>query len=138
MSINKIILITLIISMSGIVATSGCIDTSQTNNTWGEKKISLENIKVINNTYYRRGENESNYYAYGWIKNDNPYDALEVKIKVTAYYSNGTIFAVNETPTLRPPNIPSKGESQFYAFFADPDQKIAKFDVKIVDAKAEF
>lgn len=121
------------------IASSGCIENTKANSTWGEKKISLDAIKISNNTTGNRSEqNASLYYVYGYVENNNPYEALNVKINVTTYTSNGTVFATNDTPYLKPSNIPAKGGSILYARFSDPDKKIARFDVKILDAKAEY
>lgn len=135
MSIISLLILLLIL----IISISGCIDTTKKNNTWGEKKISLDAIKVSNNTTGNRSEqNDSIYYVYGYINNENPYEALNVKINVTTYYSNDTIFAVNNTPYVNPKSIPANGESYFYARFLDPEKKIARYDVQILDAKAEY
>ncbi len=121
------------------VVCSGCIDTNKTNNTWGDKKISLDAIKVSNSTVGNRSENnDSLYYVSGYILNQNPYEAIDPKITVTTYYSNGTVFAVNDTPYMNPKNLPANGKSAFYARFDDPDKKIVKFEVKILSAKGQF
>ena len=136
---KKIIILLIILFTSGLVFTSGCIDTNQTNNTWGEKKISMNAIKVSNNTVGNRSENnDSLYYVSGYILNQNPYEALDPNITITTYYSNGTVFAVNDTPYLDPKNLPANGKSRLYARFDDPDKKITKFDVKIVSAKGQY
>lgn len=122
-----------------ILTNSGCIDNTKVNSTWGEKKLSLDTISVSDNTIGNRSEqNDSIYYVKGYLNNQNSFEALEVKIKVTTYYSNGTVFAVNETPYLNPKNIPAQGKSYLYAGFIDPDKKIAKFDVNIISAKGEY
>ena len=118
---------------------SGCIDNTMANNTWGDKKISLDAIKISNSTVNNRSENnDSIYYVSGHILNQNSFEALDPKITVTTYYSNGTVFAVNDTPYIDPKNIPANGKSYFYARFDDPDKKIAKFEVKIVSAKGQY
>ncbi|EKQ54528.1 MAG: hypothetical protein B655_0782 [Methanobacterium sp. Maddingley MBC34] len=123
----------------GLVFSSGCIDNTKANNTWGEKKISLDAIKISDNTTGNHSEgNESIYYVYGYIDNNNPYEALNIKMNVTTYTSNGTVFAFNDTPYLELNNIPANGEIYFYAGFSDPNKKIAKYEVKILDAKAEY
>ena len=129
----------MIVLFIGIMFSSGCIDNTKANSTWGEKKISLDAMKVSDNTTGNRSEtNSSRYYVYGYIDNNNPYEALNVKMKVTTYTSNGTVFAVNDTPYLKPSRIPANGESYFYARFSDPNKKIVRYDVKILDAKAEY
>jgi|BioPla2DNA2_1021312.scaffolds.fasta_scaffold13275_7 capsule polysaccharide export protein KpsE/RkpR len=122
-----------------ILITSGCINNAQTNNTWGEKKISIDAIKISQNTTGNRSEtNESRYYVYGYIENDNPIEAFNLKMKITTFYENGTVFAVNTTPKIKPQTIPGKGSSFFYARFHDPHQNIHNFTVEISSAKGEF
>lgn len=121
------------------MANSGCIDNTKANSTWGEKKISLDDIKISNTTVGNRSENnDSVYYVSGYILNQNSFEALDPKIKVTTYYANGTVFAVNEKPYLDPKNLPANDKSYFYARFEDPDKKIAKFEVKVLSAKGEL
>ncbi len=129
----------MIILLFIVLCTAGCIENTKANSTWGEKKIYIDAIKISNNTNGNYSEqNESIYYVSGSIINENPYEALNLKINVTTYYSNGTVFAVNATPHLNPKSIPANGKSNFYASFSDPDKKIARFEVKILDAKAEY
>lgn len=136
---RKIAILILIGVLLCIVSSSGCIENTKANNTWGEKKISMDAIEVSNDTAGNHSEqNESVYYVSGYILNQNPYEALDPKIEVTTYYSNGTVFAVNDTPYLDPKNLPANGKSRLYARFDDPDKKIAKFEVKILSAKSEY
>lgn len=136
---SMVLIILLLGFLLGIVSTSGCIDTNKTNNVWGEKKISLDAIKTSNNTTGRYSQvNESNYFVYGYLENHNPYDALDVKVKITLYSSNGTVIAVNNTPHLDTPSIPADGITYYYALFTDQDNKIAKYKVKVIDAKAQY
>lgn len=136
---EKTLIIVYIIIIIALILISGCISNKKANETWGEKKISLDAIKISNNTTGNRSEtNDSRYYVSGYIDNNNAYEALNVKINVTTYTSNGTVFAVNDTPYLKPENIPANGASYFYARFSDPDKKIARYEVKILDAKAEY
>ncbi|MBI4813225.1 MAG: hypothetical protein HY802_02440 [Methanobacterium sp.] len=136
---NKITTILIFLLLTGIILNSGCIENTKANSTWGEKKISMDAITVSNDTVGNRSENnDSIYYVSGYILNQNPYEALNPKIEVTTYYSNGTVFAVNDTPYLDPNNLPINGKSRLYARFEDPDKKIAKFEVKILSAKSEY
>lgn len=123
-----------------MICASGCIDFNKVNNTWGEKNISLDAIKMSNNTTgnYTSDVNSSTYYVYGWINNYNSLDAFNVKIKVITYDSKGKVVAMNNTPIIQPVNIASKGSSEFYAEFPDPNKRIVKFKVEVVDAKAEY
>ncbi|EKF86352.1 hypothetical protein A994_02668 [Methanobacterium formicicum DSM 3637] len=122
-----------------LTSISGCIDNTKANGTWGEKKLSMDAIKISNNTVGNRSEkNDSIYYVYGYVINQNPIEALEPKITITTYYSNGAIFAVNDTPYMEPKNLPANDKSYFYARFEDPDKKIATFEVKVLSAKGEY
>jgi hypothetical protein len=135
---KKVMIISIIFLFVGLIANSGCID-NKVNSTWGEKKISMDAIKVANNTTaIRNEENSSRYYVTGYLENNNPYDALDIKIKITTYYSNGTIFAVNYTPYIKQKNIPANGNSYFYALFYDPNKEIARYEVKILEVESEY
>jgi hypothetical protein len=136
---ESIIKIVILISIVCLVFSSGCIENTKANSTWGEKKLSLDTLKISNNTVGNRSEqNESIYYVSGYISNQNSFEALDSKIQVTTYHANGTVFAVNNTPYLNPQNIPGTGKSYFYARFEDPNKQIAKFEVKIVSAKGQY
>lgn len=136
---EKITGLLLIFFVMGLVFTSGCIENTKANSTWGEKKISMDAIKVSQNTTGNYSEtNESRYYVYGYIENDNPFEAFNLKMKITTYYDNGTVFAVNTTPIISPKTIPGKGSSFFYARFHDPHHNIHNFTVEISSAKGEF
>lgn len=136
---NKKIIIIISFLLIGIILNSGCIDNKKTNSIWGEKKISMDAIKIANNTTGNRSEtNESIYYVSGHVINDNPYEALDLKLRVTTYTFNGSVFAVNDKPFIRPKSIPANGASYFYARFLDPEKNITRYDVKIVSAKGEF
>ncbi|OQB59717.1 MAG: hypothetical protein BWX95_02521 [Bacteroidetes bacterium ADurb.Bin141] len=122
-----------------ILANSGCIDNTQANSTWGERQILVDAIKISDNTTGNYSENnQSRYYVYGYLDNDNPFEAINPKIKITTYYENGTVFAVNETAYIYPKNIPGKGSSYFFARFHDPDKLIYNFTVEVLDAKGEY
>lgn len=130
---NITILFIFIITI-GVIFSSGCANTTQANSTWGEKKIAPGSIKVSDAVANRSIDNESVYYVRGNLKNQNSFDALDVKIKVITYDKNGTVFAVNETPYIDPKNIPAEGKSYFYARFNDPEKKIDRFEIQILGA----
>jgi hypothetical protein len=136
---EKLTVILILFLITGLVFSSGCISNTKANSTWGEKKISLDAITIANNTTGNRSQqNDSLYYVDGYIDNNNPYEALNVKVSVTTYYSNGTVFAVNDTPYMDQKDIPANGVTYFFAEFNDPNKKIARFDVKILSAKGEY
>lgn len=135
-NIDIIIMFLVFICLTSI---SGCIDNTKANGTWGEKKLSMDAIKVSNDTTGNRSENNNSvFYVYGYIINNNTIEALDPKIIVTTYYSNGTVFAVNDNPYMEPKNLPANDKTYFYARFEDPDKKIAKFEVKVLSAKGEY
>ncbi|CEA12625.1 hypothetical protein [Methanobacterium formicicum] len=134
-----IIKIVILISIVCLVFSSGCIENTNANSTWGEKKLSLDTLQISNSTVGNRSElNDSIYYVSGSISNKNSFEALDPKIQVTTYYANGTVFAVNDTPYLKPQNIPATGKSYFYARFEDPNKQISRFEVKILSAKGQY
>ncbi len=136
---KKLLTILIFVLMIVAVVNSGCIENTKANSTWGEKKLSLDTLKISNNTVGNRSEqNESIYYVSGYISNQNSFEALDSKIQVTTYYANGTVFAVNDTPYLNPQNIPGTGKSYFYARFKDPNKQISRFEVKILSAKGQY
>ena len=133
---NLLIVIMSLLILS--VCCSGCIENTTSNSTWGEKKISMDAIKMTNITGNRSETNESRYVVSGYISNDNPYEALDLKLRITTFTSNGSVFAVKDDPYIEPKNIPSKGSSYFYASFSDPDKNITRYEVKILSAKGQY
>lgn len=138
MKMNKKITILMFLIVICIILNSGCIENTEVNSTWGEKKITLDTIKISNSVGNRSEQNDSVYYVNGYILNDNSFEALEPKILVTTYYANGTVYAINDTVYFNPSNIPAIGKSYFYARFEDPEKKIVKYDVKIISAKGQY
>lgn len=130
----------IIILLTAALAVSGCTNKTATNGTFGEKNISLDNINVLNNVTadHNNFNGTEYYYINGYIKNNNKYDVFKVKIIATAYDANGTVVAVNNTPYINPDNIPSNDISWLYVTFLDPQDKIVKYDIKIVDASGTF
>jgi len=135
---DKKVLITFVILF--VVGISGCTVDTNANNTWGEKNISLNAITVLSNTTEDHFEynNITYYYMDGYVQNNNKYDAFNVKMNATAYDQYGNIVAINNTVYIAPKNIPARGESYFYVEFLDPDKKIMKCEVNVINAKAEL
>ncbi len=121
-----------------IVGISGCTVKEAGNGTFGEKTISLDSIKVLNNTTSDRYEYNGTSYFYieGYVQNNNKWDAFNVKMRAIAYDKDGKIFETNDTVYLDPKNIPGGGKSYFFFGFVDQNETITKYDVKLVDAKA--
>ena len=149
LNINKkifipiIFVVALMLAATGIVLLAGmsgfAINTTA-NSTFGEKQISIDDINVLNNstqdTYEYNGTNYT--YLTGYVQNNNPYDAFNVKMNATAYDEYGNVVATNDSIYLESKNIPGKGESYFGVSFPDQDSKITKIEAHVVDAKAKL
>ena len=140
---TSIILMIIILGFSTfILSSSGCIDTNPVNKTFGEKKISLDLLKVQNDSetgsYFYEGENY--FYVQGNITNYNPIDALNVKINATFYDAKGKIIKTNNKVYiyLEPKSIPAKDKSSYYIEVKDPNQQIVSCKVNVISAKAEI
>lgn len=122
-----------------VLCTSGCIKTTPTNNTFGEKEISLDALKVINTTtgnYSYEGTNY--YYLEGYIKNNDPIDAINVQMTSKFYSANGSVLATNKTVFLNPKIIPAHSESYFYFEIMEPEEMIVNYKIEVISAKAEY
>ena len=133
-------IIVILLVLTAIIGISGCTTKTASNGTFGEKVISIDSILISNNT--TAGTNIYNgteyYYIDGYLLNNNSNDAFHVKVNTTVYDANGNVVATNDTAYLNPITIPSKGFSEFYVEFNDTNEKIVRYDVKVVDAKASF
>ena len=149
LNLNKKILIPIIFVIVLMLAATGAVllagmsgfaVNTTSNSTWGEKQISVGAINVLNNSTMDNYEyNGTNYtYIEGYVQNNNNYDAFNVKMNATAYDEYGNIVATNDTVYLQLKNIPGNGETLFYVDFLDPDKKIVRIEVNVVDAKAEL
>ena len=146
---NKKILIPIIFTAVLILAAAGVLFLAEksglainttTNSTWGEKSISIGAINVLNNSTMDTYEYNGTSYSYldGYVRNNNNYDAFNVKMNATAYDEYGNVIATNDTVYLEPKNIPADSESYFYVDFVDQDKKITRIEVNIIDAKSEL
>lgn len=135
--IKKIMVVLLLITV--IVSISGCTTKTAPNGTFGEKTVSINNITLVDNVTANHDEynRTSYYYIDGYVKNKNKYDAFNLKMKATVYDSEGNVVAVNDTFYLNPKVIPAGGESEFYFYFNDPDNKIARYELQLISVKAE-
>jgi len=135
MMFKQLIIIILLI-LTATVAISGCTTKTAANGTFGQKFISLDSIYLSNNTtagnYTYNGTEY--YYIEGYLINNNQYDAFNVKVNSSAYDSQGSVVATNDSPYLEPVSIPGNGISNFYVRFNDSNNSIARYDVKIVSA----
>lgn len=137
MSKKSIIVILLLFAIT--VSISGCTNKTAQNGTFGEKIISINNITIINNvTAEHRERNGTNYYYItGYLKNNNKYDAFNLKMKATFYDADGNVVAINDTVYLDPKVIPTASESYFYFRFNDSNNKIVKYELQLISATSE-
>ena len=137
--LKKSIVIILIL-LTFIVGISGCTTKTATNGTFGEKSISVNSIYLSNNsTADNYSYNGTEYYEIeGYLVNNNPYDAFNIIVNSTAYNANGSVIATNNSAYLDPTTIPSNGASYFYVEFNDPNQKIVRYDVKVINATSTY
>ena len=149
LNINKKILIPIIFLISLMLIATGTIIlagmsgfaiNTTANSTFGEKQISIGAINVLNNSTEDSYEYNGTTYSYleGYLHNNNKYDTFNVKMNATAYDEYGNIVATNDTVHMESRNIRENGESYFYVIFHDPDKKIVRIGVNVVDAKAEI
>lgn len=121
-----------------IVGISGCTIKTAPNGTFGEKTVSIDSIYLSNNTtsntFIGTVTEIEYYYVHGYLINNNSNDAFNVNVIATAYDTNGNVIATNSSASLNPPSIPAKGVSEFYVDFPDPNNNIARYDIKIVNA----
>ena len=101
-----------------------------------KRYISINSIYISNNStagnYTYNGTEY--YYIEGYLVNNNSYEAFNVKVNAIAYDANGNVVATNDSAYLDPVSIPANGVSYFYVDFNDPNQKIVRYDVKVVNA----
>ena len=132
----SLFLVLLIIST---VSISGC-ETKTANQTWGEQKVSPDLIKTSNNTTgeFKERNNTGYYVVTGYLINQNPGEAFDIKMNVSGYDANNTLVSSNTTPYINPKSIPGRGQSYFGARLKDPEHKIVRFEVKILGAHAQI
>ena len=149
LNFNKKILIPIIFVAALMLAATGAVFlaglsgfavNTTANSTWGEKQISVGAINVLNNSTMDTYEHNGTTYSYleGYVQNNNKYDAFDVEMNATAYDKYGNVFANNSTVHIKTKNIPAEGETFFYVIFPDPDKKITRIEVNVVDATAEL
>ena len=149
LNFNKKILIPIIFVAALMLAATGAVllagisgfaVNTTASTTWGEKQISIGAINVLNNSTMDTYEYNSTSYTYleGYVQNNNQYEAFNVKMNATAYDEHGNVFAINNSVHIKSKNIPAGGETLFYVIFPDPNKKITRIEVNVVDAKAEF
>ncbi len=137
MSKKSITAILLLLAIT--VSISGCTTKEAANGTFGEKPVSINNITIVDNVTAEHSEyNGTNYYyVTGYLKNNNIYDAFNLKMKATTFDAEGNVVAVNETVYLNPKVIPAEGEAFFGFKFIDNDNRIARYELQLISVDAE-
>jgi len=133
-------LITVLLLFAVIVSISGCTSKTAPNGTFGEKTISLSDMAIVNNvtngTYQYDGTNY--YYIDGFVKNNNPYDAFDLKMKATIYDANNSVISVNDTPYYYVAGpVPAGGEMEFYFEFVDSNNLTASYSLQLINVSAQ-
>lgn len=131
-------LITVLVLITVIISISGCTTKEATNGTFGEKTISINNITIVDNVTADHHEyNGTNYYhVTGYLKNNNKYDAFNLKMKATTFDADGNVVAVNDTVYLNPKVLPAQGECFFGFRFVDNDNRIVRYELELISADA--
>lgn len=134
---NKKVIIIIVLAIL-LVSISGCTNKNATNGTFGQKTISIKNITVSNNVTAENVEyNGTNYYwIHGNIRNNNPYDAFNLKMKAVTYDKDGNVVAVKDTFNLDPKIIAANGESYFSFTFNNSDNRIIRYEIQLISADA--
>lgn len=135
--LNKNLIIILLLFL--IASISGCTTKNATNGTFGQKNVSINNITIINNVTADHTEVDGvkYYYITGYLKNYNNNEVFNLKMKATAYDSEGNVVAVNDTVYLESRILPI-GEEVYFGFnFQDNDNRIVRYELKIISADAE-
>jgi hypothetical protein len=133
-------LLAVLLLFAVIVSISGCTSKTATNGTFGEQTISLSNMSIVNNvtngSYQYNGTNY--HYIDGFVKNNNVYDAYDLKMKATIYDVNNTVLAVNDTPYYYSNGpVPAGGEMEFYFEFNDPNNQTDHYSLQLISVSAQ-
>ena len=133
-------LITVLLLLAVIVSISGCTSKTAPNGTFGEKTISLSDMAIVNNvtngTYQYNGTNY--YYIDGLVKNNNPYDAFDLKMKATIYDVNNNVLGVNDNPYYYNNGpVPTGGEMEFEFEFVDPNNQTDHYSLQLLNVSAQ-
>lgn len=123
--------------MLGIVTISGCT-SSGTNSDSGTNYSSdntthpeAKNIVVLDSKGHNDG---SGYYIInGTVKNKNSFGVSFIKIAVTCYDKDGNVVTTDWT-YVDDNDVSSQGKSEFSFYINDPNNKIVKYNIKILDA----
>ena len=73
------------------------------------------------------------YKVKGDLQNNNPFGVAYVKVNITGYDTNGNLVDTQWTFAYIT-NIPAGGRSPFDDYLNDPDNKIVRYDVRVMDA----
>jgi hypothetical protein len=124
-----------------VVAISGCTTKQATNGTFGERTVSTSAITVSGNTTTEYRENYDNngttyYLIQGYVQNNNPYEAFNVKLQATVYDENNKTINQTNNVYILPKNMPSQSLSYFSVAFKDKNKLISRYEIKVISADA--
>ncbi|MBI5680857.1 MAG: hypothetical protein HZC47_08195 [Methanobacterium sp.] len=130
----KLLILFLFLIMVGI---SGCTIDPIANSTFGEKPpLAINNLEITNSSGAPYQYNGTNYYGIaGIVKNNGEEDTRYVKMEAIGYDKENKTIATNDTVELDPKIIQGKGKSNFYFDLYDPNKKIVRFEIKVIDVK---
>ncbi len=133
---KRIIPILVLILVLGIVSISGCTssDTSNSGLNYSSDNIThpeAKNVTVLNSKGYSNGNGY--YIINGTVKNKNSFGVSFIKLAVTCYDKDGNIVTT-DWAYVENTDIPSQGQSKFSFYINDPNNKITKYNIKILDA----
>lgn len=115
-----------------VVMVSGCTseEPTATINETEETHPEAKNVVIVNSTgSFQYGY----YYINGTVKNKNDFGVAYVKILARAYDKNGELVAENYT-YASDFNLAPGAKSTFDFYLEDPDHKIVKYELKVIDA----
>lgn len=127
----KISLIILILLV--VISVSGCTSKNATNGTFGEKSVSIKNVTIVNSTYEDYEYPGTKYYIIrGYLKNNNKYDAYNLKMQATTYDADGNVVSVNDTVYLSPKVLPADGLASYDFYIPNKDGRIVRYDLQLI------
>jgi len=131
--IIPILILILVLSIAGI---SGCTSPDTNSDSGGDYSSDnithpeAKNVVVLDSN---ANKDPGYYIINGTVKNKNSFGVSFIKIGVTCYDKDGNIVTTDWT-YADDNDVPSKGKSEFSLYIDDPDNKIVKYDIKVLDA----
>lgn len=134
---KRIIPILVLILALGIVSISGCTSSDNNSNSglnYSSDNIThpeAKNITVLNSKGY--GDGNGYYIINGTVKNKNSFGVSFIKLAVTCYDKDGNIVTTDWT-YVENTDVSAQGKSKFSFYINDPNNKITKYNIKVLDA----